>query len=100
MKTLQWNNWSIGITVLIFCFFTSKTVHAQAPPDWFFPTNISSWSFEDTSNWTSDLGYPPISFSNITNSLQGDIGDGFSVLIDSPNAAWLQYNVVETNSVT
>jgi len=59
---------------------------------------LDSWSFWDTNGWTSDLGYAPVSFTNLAVS---DLGDAYSsmrsVVVDSTNAAWLQYNVVETN---
>ena len=29
-------------------------------------TPLDSWSFNDTTNWTSGLGYAPVSFTNIT----------------------------------
>jgi hypothetical protein len=58
---------------------------------------LESWSFQDTTNWTSDLGYAPISFSNLEYSL---FGDGTSLVIDTTNAAWLNYNLVEVDNTT
>jgi hypothetical protein len=60
-------------------------------------TPLDSWSFNDTNNWTSDLGYAPVSFTNITASW---FGDGTSLVLDSTNPAWLQYNVVENDGTT
>ncbi len=54
---------------------------------------LDSWSFSDTNAWTSDFGYAPLSFTNLTTAL----GDGWALVLDSTNAALLQYNVVETN---
>jgi hypothetical protein len=59
---------------------------------------LDSWAFWDIKGWTSDYGYAPVSFTNLAVS---DLGDAYSsmrsVVVDSTNAAWLQYNVVETN---
>jgi hypothetical protein len=44
---------------------------AQLPPGWKGgPTNtpLDSWSFHDSTNWTSDLGYQPVSFTNLNYS--------------------------------
>lgn len=64
------------------------SLHAQTPPSG-PPANIlDSWSFIDTNTWTSDLGYSPISFTN----LFGDrYGDGTSLMVDSTNPAWLEF---------
>jgi hypothetical protein len=55
---------------------------------------LDSWSFNDTNTWKSDFGYAPLSFTNLNVST---LGDGTSLVVDSINPAWLQYNVVETN---
>ena len=57
---------------------------------------LNTWSFEDT-NWLSDLGYAPASFTNIDNVPSFD-GNGLQV--DSTNLAWLNYHVVESGSIT
>jgi len=79
--------------------FVARAVHAQlTPPDdpgW--PTNLDSWTFSDTDNWTSDLGYLPVSFTNIE---AAKLGNGASLSVDSTNAAWLQYNVFESDGTT
>jgi hypothetical protein len=63
------------------------------------PTNIllNSWSFTDTTNWLSDRGYPPVSFTNLGVS---DLGAGTALVVDSPDPAWLQYNVIENDGTT
>ncbi len=65
------------------------------------PTNtyppLDSWSFNDTNKWLSDLGYAPVSFTNLGVSY---LGDGTSLVVDSTNVAWLQYNVVESDGTT
>jgi hypothetical protein len=58
---------------------------------------LDSWSFNDTNYWTSDYGYVPVSFTNIYAS---NLGDGTSLVLDSTNAAWLQYNVYEKDGTT
>jgi len=58
---------------------------------------LERWSFNDTNNWTSDLGYAPLSFTNLTSDYQGD---WTTLILDNPNAAWLQYNGVESDGRT
>jgi hypothetical protein len=67
------------------------------PPDPYF--QLSTWSFNDTS-WYSDLGYAPVSFTNLNNPPSFD---GNALQVDSTNTAWLQYNITEsdgTNNLT
>jgi len=63
------------------------------------PTNvpIASWSFHDPTNWTDDLGYAPVSFTNIGNSY---LGNGSALVVDTNIPAWLQFNVVENDGTT
>jgi hypothetical protein len=72
---------------------------AQMPPSSNYPscTPLDSWSFNDTNKWTSDNGYAPVSFTNITALLC--FGNGTSLGLNT-NPAWLQYNVYETNGAT
>jgi hypothetical protein len=74
---------------------------AQAPPPgkYALPAPLDSWSFTDTNYWTSDSGYPPVSFTNITSML---FGDGTSLVINTNVPAWLQYNTSEggTNEIS
>jgi len=58
---------------------------------------LDTWSFYDNTNWTSDSGFPPVSFTNLAYS---DLGDGASLVVASTNQAWLQFNVVEAKGVT
>jgi len=58
---------------------------------------LDSWSFYDTNAWTTDIGYAPVSFTNLNTSIFGDEG---SLIVDSTNAAWLQYNVIEDDGTT
>ena len=60
-------------------------------------TPLNSWSFVDSTNWTSDNGSVPVSFTNLDYSY---LGNGSSLVVNSTNAAWLQFNVVETNGAT
>jgi hypothetical protein len=61
-------------------------------------TPLDSWSFfYDNTNWTSDKGFAPISFTNLGFSY---LGDGASLVVDTNVPAWLNYNVVETNGTT
>src|SRR6516164_6527031 len=81
--------------------FSSKRAEAVFPPG---NTNLTqtldTWSFNGTVTWTNDLGYYPISFTNLDSSI---LGNGTCLVLDSTNAAWLQYNVTEasgTNNLT
>jgi hypothetical protein len=94
MKILKW----LGLRIMVGGLLCLAPVLAQAqltPPDW--PTNISSWGFDDTNTWASDLGYLPLSFTNITES---GLGDGGSLSVDTNVPAWLQYNVFEKDGWT
>jgi hypothetical protein len=53
---------------------------------------LDSWSFEDGSNWDSDFGFAPMSYSNI---VQVPDWDGNALQVDSTNAAWLTYAITE-----
>jgi hypothetical protein len=59
--------------------------------------SLDSWSFYDNTNWTSDKGYAPVSFTNLDSA---QLGDGASLVVDSTSQAWLQYNVMETDGTT
>lgn len=61
------------------------------------PPCLDSWSFNDTNTWTSDKGYSPISFSNLSSCW---LGQESTLVLDSTNAAWLRYNVVENDGTT
>ncbi len=52
---------------------------------------MDSFSFEDT-NWNSDFGFAPLSYANI---VQVPDWDGNALQVDTTNAAWLTYNIVE-----
>ena len=87
-----WRNLIVAGCLLI-CSFGK--VFADGPPDpGGGPTNmlLDSWSFSDTNGFSSDLGYKPLSYTNLSVS---DLGDGTAVVIDSPFPSWLQFNVFE-----
>lgn len=54
-------------------------------------TMIGCWQFSETNSWQDASGYGPISFTNLSASLAGD---GLALLLDSTNAAWINYNIV------
>src|SRR5208282_2790376 len=88
--------------VVVGCLLWTASGLAQAPPPGgdYGPTNVplASWSFQDPTNWTSDQGWSPISFTNLAFS---NLGDGASLVVDSNVPAWLQYYVYEpTNAAT
>ena len=81
-------------SVLLLALWSSCSgINAQSLPPLPNPWNnqIGNWSFEDT-NWFSDYGYAPISFTNLDNQAGFD---GNALQVDSTNAAWLQYNIIE-----
>jgi hypothetical protein len=83
-------------------FLLPGIIYGQVPPPggWSFPTNLDSWTFTDPTNWPTDKGYAPLSFTNISGwQYQGDISTKYALTVDTTNAAaaWLQYNLVETN---
>ena len=86
--------------ILILAGFLAGTARAQLPPGGTNApsyTPLDSWSFYDDVNWTSDAGFAPVSFTNIGFSY---LGDGASMVLDSTNPAWLQYNVKEATGAT
>ena len=60
-------------------------------------TVLDSWSFADHTNWTSDYGYAPVSFTNLSFC---QLGDGASLVVDTNEPAWLQYNIYESDGST
>jgi hypothetical protein len=82
----------------LFCAI-SGLAQLLPPGGKFGPTNtpLDSWSFNDHTNWTSDLGYSPISFTNLNFS---NLGNGRSLVVDTNIPAWLQYNVYEADGTT
>ncbi len=85
-----------GLVLLSLALFKPVSSFAQPmlPPDPY--VQLCTWSFEDT-NWYSDLGYAPVSFTNLNNPPSFD---GNALQVDSTNAAWLQYNIVENDGTT
>jgi hypothetical protein len=89
----------LGVRKLIFLIlFSTVAIVGRTqpilPPDPY--VQLCTWSFDDTS-WYSDLGYPPVSFTNLNNPPSFD---GNALQVDSTNAAWLQYNIVEADGTT
>src|SRR5665213_2160897 len=101
MKILTWFGARVISVIFLGCLPT--ILHAQLPPPdggWTFPTNLNSWTFTDVTNWTSDNGYPPLSFTNISGLLyEGDISTRYSLQVDTTNTApaLLHYGLTETN---
>lgn len=87
---------SVALFVMVLLAFAPSARASTAPPTNSLPVALNSWRFNDTTNWTSDLGYAPMSYSNI--DFSG--GDGTSLLLDSTNAAWVRYKVFENDGTT
>jgi hypothetical protein len=88
------------IPAILLCSLAGAAyAQVPSPGEKFGPTNtpLDSWSFNDNTNWTSDLGYAPISFTNLSFS---HLGNGDSLVVDTNIPAWLQYNVYENDGTT
>jgi len=86
--------------LIIAGFLSAQPPMARAmdmPPGFRPPTNtpIASWSFFDSTNWTSDQGYPPVSYTNLAFSYLGEFA---SVVVSTNVPAWLNFNVVEPST--
>jgi len=88
------------VAVVVSCSFNAV---AQAPPGGgggsggTTYTPLNSWSFHDSTYWTSDHTNAPVSFTNLDFSY---LGLGSSLVVDTNIPAWLKFNVVETNGMT
>jgi hypothetical protein len=106
--TIEWNGFSFRFRVTLArafiiagCLLCASRALAQPIPvgGGSYPsyTPLDSWSFNDTTNWTSDNGYKPLSFTNITTAL---FGNDSSLILNTNLPAWLQYNVIEDDGTT
>jgi hypothetical protein len=97
---LNYQLFRLIILAILLCSLSGAAgAQVPLPGGKFGPTNapLDSWSFQDSTNWTSDLGYAPISFTNLNFSY---LGDGASLVVDTNIPAWLQYNVYEDDGTT
>ena len=97
---LNYQLFRLIIPAILLCFLSGAAgAQVPLPGGKFGPTNtpLDSWSFQDSTNWTSDLGYAPISFTNLSFS---HLGNGDSLVVDTNIPAWLQYNVYEADGTT
>lgn len=81
----------------VLCLGIAIVSHAQAPPNQPATNSLDSWSFNDLTNWSSDLGYAPISFTNLFGT---HYGDDTSLEVDSTNPAWLQFGGFNSDGTT
>src|SRR5438046_1662874 len=95
MKISDWINWHI-IPFTLICGLAAE-LHADVPNPTGTNAWLNSWSFGDTNSWTSDYGYAPISYTNLASYAANGL---LSLVLDSTNAAWLQYNVYEPSDGT
>lgn len=93
MKILKRLSAALAILLCIAPAILRAQIFPSGPPT----NSLSSWSFQDTNNWTSDLGYSPISFTNILGNFYGD---GTSLMVDSNNPAWLQFGGFNSDGTT
>jgi hypothetical protein len=113
MRTISKRNNSLGkLAVTLGCTLAAAgcllgtlagTAYAgvPAPGGNYAPTNtpLDSWTFHDPTNWTSDAGYAPVSFTNLAFSFRGD-AQSWSLVLDTNAPAWLVYNVYESDGTT
>lgn len=88
-------------TIVGFLFWAASGLAQSPPAGDGGPTNVplASWSFQDTSNWTSDQGFAPISFTNLAFSHLGyNENSTWTLAVDTNVPAWLQYYVYEPNN--
>ena len=109
MHGLAWNRivaFARALIVAGFLFALLPRGHAfsMSPPGTGGGTNsvptytlLNSWSFYDNTNWTNDKGYAPVSFTNLDSSYLGNFS---SLVVDSSDSAWLQFNVQENDGTT
>lgn len=84
------------VTLILLCLVPA-ILHAQIFPN-SPPTNsLDTWSFSDTNFWTSDLNYPPLSFTNLVGEFYGD---GTSLMVDSNSPAWLKFGGFNSDGST
>jgi len=72
---------ALMVAGLLFCVVRAQAQIDPSGGGYYGPTNapLDSWSFYDHTNWTSDLGYAPVSFINLNFSY---LGDGASLVVD------------------
>ncbi len=88
----------VFLGILAFCGVLKTqfgTAQELPPPNPFDP--ICSWTFSDIDGWSNDLGYKPISHTNLFSS---EFGDGTALVVNSTNAAWLRFKVNESDGTT
>jgi len=78
--------------LLAWLLFLLTGISAFAQPS-LSDLQLDTWNFNNT-NWFSDSGFPPLSFTNLDNPTNWD---GNALQVDSTNVAWLQYSLVESN---
>jgi hypothetical protein len=99
MKTTL-RKWALYLALLSIFLTQANAALPQLPPGLEGIANpLASWSFKDTNNWTTDQGYSPISFTNLSWS---NLGDGWSLVVNTNGVpAWLNYDIIQpTNGAT
>jgi hypothetical protein len=96
MKNVRWME-MMGMCLVAFALLLRPiNSFALSGPPPLTDLQIGAWSFDDT-NWETDDGPFPISFTNLDNPSDWD---GRALQVDSPHPAWLQYNIVENSGET
>jgi hypothetical protein len=99
-QNLSFDSARLIVLSVLFCVFARQASAQPTPPggtnSYYYGTPLEAFSFNDVTNWTTDFGFYPISFTNITSS---PLGDGTALVVDSTNSAWVNYNVIETDGI-
>jgi hypothetical protein len=88
----HWRGWAAFLMLLLCSLNLLADVPVPGGPNPYQP--LDSWSFGDTNAWTSDYGFAPFSFTNLSAT---NLGIGRAVVLDSTNPSWLQFNVTESD---
>src|ERR1041384_4962635 len=80
----------VCLTVSTILLFLGTAAHAVIPAPTDPPLNLDSWSFFDVTNWATDFGNLPVTFTNLSAS---NLGNGNALVVHSTNTAWLQYSL-------
>jgi len=83
---------AVKLAVVLLLALAFSDFESKAQPS-LSDIQLDTWNFNNT-NWFSDSGDAPLSFTNLDNPTNWD---GNALQVDSTNVAWLEYSLVETN---
>lgn len=89
--------WLCLLFFLVTCAVVNTSRATILPPGPGAYLYLDAWAFDDTNTWATVLGKTPVSYTNLSATT---LGDGNAMVVDSTNAAWLQYNCTEADGTT